>query len=483
MLKTFLSILIVFQPPDEAPTKKRIEETVMTVNKPFLHANRGNTGLIFALSAVPLILGAGAAIDMVRYNQAQTTLQAATDAAALAAINNPSITGVELTGMINDYLVNNGLNNAVDAVTEVTPNRDTATGAFSLTVKGKLNTSLMALAGINTMDVSAFAEAQSGNRALEVALVLDNTGSMNYDGRLPALKTAAQDLVDTLMKDKTASQYTKIGIVPFATYVNVGTANSSAAWLNLPASQTYSSDNCSYTYPNKTNCRMETASTTVDGQPSTYQYEACDWGTPEITCAPVSYSVSWAGCVGSRNAPRDETVADASVRYPGLSGVNCPAEILPLTDNHGLLTSKISSLWGSGDTYIAQGLLWGWNLLDPAEPFAGAMTSAEISDSNGVKALVLMTDGDNTRSASYPSHDNTDTAAADAKTAALCEAVKAQGIKVFTVALMVTNASSQKMLQDCASEPDMAFNAEDNAQMQQAFANIAGTLAAIRLTQ
>ena len=66
---------------------------------------------------------------------------------------------------------------------------------------------------------------------LRVALVLDNTGSMNEYNKIGNLKTAAQNLVTQLsgLAKKNGDVY--ISLVPFEVDVNVGTSNVNASWL------------------------------------------------------------------------------------------------------------------------------------------------------------------------------------------------------------------------------------------------------------
>ena len=78
---------------------------------------------------------------------------------------------------------------------------------------------------------------------LEVALVLDNSGSMDEYGsgsgqkRIALLKTAAKQLVDTLALQaaqiKQVAKPVQFSLVPFAASVNVGPENAGAAWMDV----------------------------------------------------------------------------------------------------------------------------------------------------------------------------------------------------------------------------------------------------------
>ncbi|MEE9315289.1 MAG: TadE/TadG family type IV pilus assembly protein [Rhizobiaceae bacterium] len=74
-----------------------------------------------------------------------------------------------------------------------------------------------------------------GNNTFEIALVLDNSGSMRYNGKIAALRIAAEDLVTTLhasVSNNGRPDPMQFSIVPFAATVNVGANNSNADWMD-----------------------------------------------------------------------------------------------------------------------------------------------------------------------------------------------------------------------------------------------------------
>ncbi|WP_265516624.1 hypothetical protein [Nitratireductor luteus] len=92
------------------------------------------------------------------------------------------------------------------------------------------------------MKINASSEVRLKN-TLEVALVLDNSGSMAYTGsgsgkkRIDLLKEASKELVKTLAAQagqmKQVSKPVQFGLVPFAASVNVGPENEGASWLDM----------------------------------------------------------------------------------------------------------------------------------------------------------------------------------------------------------------------------------------------------------
>jgi hypothetical protein len=356
-----------------------------------------------------------------------------------------------------------------------------------VTIKGKLNTSLMRVAGVNTMDLGAFSEVGLSSDGMEVALVLDNTGSMNDSNRLPALKTAAKQLVDEVFK-AAGKNYVRIGVVPFSEYVNVGMGNRNAPWINVPADSSTTTNQCWDTYPNatKSNCRMETSTWNNDGIPQTSTYEVCDWnyGAKVQQCGPVTNTLTWNGCVGSRSVTADVGIGDPATKYPGVQNVSCPTDLLPLSSNRAV-DAKIDDMNGVGNTYIPAGLVWGWNLLDPNQPFTEAKSASWMKQHGGTKAIVLMTDGDNTLTPTYPFHtpDGGNAAVANSKVTALCDNIKGEQITIYTVSLMVSNPVSKAMLVNCASDGNKAYAADDPAALAEAFKNITESLLALRFVK
>jgi Flp pilus assembly protein TadG len=463
--------------------------------KRFLKNTSGNMAIMFSICAVPILVASGVAIDSTRRNSSNMALQAATDSAALAAVSGKKnvLDDQKIIESVKSFLAANNADKTVVSVEVKDYGFNEDKTIYHVKMTGKMKTMFMGLAGYSTMDIGAYSQVEVGGSALEVALVLDTTGSMNQQGRLDGLKIAAKDLVQGLYKDKDANSYLKIGVVPFANYVNIGMNNRNKYWANVPADY-QDPESCYTSYPDAKygNCRVVTSTYQNcygggDGiAPTCYwttgSYTACDvisYGKAVKTCYPGT-SHKWNGLVGSRNNDADITGTE---KYPGLMDLVGPNEITELTDNQGKVISAIQTLTADGETYIPSGLLWGWNMLESAEPLTGSKTKVEMTKVKGIKAMVLMTDGDNTKSVYGTYHNGGDGAAADAKTAQLCENIKADGIKLYTIAFKVGKSSSLQMLKACATDPSYAFDAQDNTALKNVFNLIAGSLATLRLTK
>jgi hypothetical protein len=127
---------------------------------------------------------------------------------------------------------------------------------------------------------------------------------------------------------------------------------------------------------------------------------------------------------------------------------------------------------------------------------------AAYDDEKYVKAIVLLTDGENDvnqggngiNESSYNAFGyaknghlgNTNgsnaNATLDAKTLTVCNAIKAKDIRLYTIGFQVSNAS-QALLQACATQPDMFYNSPNNSQLAAIFQDIAQGLSELRLAQ
>ena len=254
---------------------------------------------------------------------------------------------------------------------------------------------------------------------------------------MATLKIAANDLIDELMPAG-PSEKMKIGIVPYAQYVNIGSVKQGQPWLKSPSS---------------------------------------GWA-------------GWKGCVGSRSSPLDIEDGSYGTKIPAVHpdlipwvANTCPtAKVKELTKIKGGLKTAIDGMVADGYTYIPGGLVWGWRLLSDQAPFTeGAAVSNSIT-----KAIILMTDGDNTVKPVYPKHDicgNSCGSQADNITRNMCDNIKAAGITLYTVAFQVTPGSTgEGLMQYCASTPANYYPATSNAALKTAFKNIAKSLLRLRVT-
>ena len=460
----------------------------------FFVTRRGNVAMMFGLLLIPLLIGAGVAIDMLQYSLVKTRLSEAADAGLLAAARSksldPALTDKKAEEIARKYFDGNRDAGNVDILAfdfASVPGQD----AYRLQIDARVKHSLLPVVGKmhSPLSIDSLA-AVAPPRDLEVVLVLDNTYSM-VGAKLTSLKSAATDLVNTIMDDTPSS--VKIGLVPFSQYVNVGMSRRNASWMNVPNDYSDTNYQCWNTYPDRTesNCteRQETCERTRDGVTETWQCTKrdcdVDLGDAVEVCDDRTSNYTWRGCAGSREHPynvRDE-LYDARPT-PGLLNINCATELTPLTAVKATVTSAVNAMAVQGSqTYIPGGLVWGFRLLSSIEPFSEAITYTAMQDKGAVKALVLMTDGENTKSAQPPYHSKSGSTDADNLMDELCDEIKAVDIQIYTIAFEVSDTNTKTRLEDCATSTDNYFDASNAADLSSAFSSIATSLTELSLTR
>ena len=220
--------------------------------KEFRRLKRNSSGavtMIFAFAIIPLLLVMGIAIDFSRATSAKSRLQESADAAVLAAGSQPNGTQAQRLLLAANRVASNFGTSVEPAVqgsslcggslssclnlaptktlSNITVTESESPGTWSVSVTAQLQTAVMQLAKISTLNINASSQAQtigvSAAHPLEVALALDNTGSMANN--IQALRTAAQTLADTVMNAGGTSGVVRVSVVPYVAAVNPGLTN------------------------------------------------------------------------------------------------------------------------------------------------------------------------------------------------------------------------------------------------------------------
>ena len=210
--------------------------------KKFAEDQSGAAAMVLAVAAVPMVMVAGAAVDFGNAYSVQARLQAATDAAALAAGREANLPVADLERIADAYFKSNYGTPA---------NTEPPTMSLSINADGELRVDgqvkvknyLISLAGYEQTTVSASSQVTKDGTGLEVALVFDNTGSMGNQSRLSTLKVAARDFVNILFGPRETAKTLKIAVVPFSQFVNVGADKADQDWLDKGGLNTYSRAN------------------------------------------------------------------------------------------------------------------------------------------------------------------------------------------------------------------------------------------------
>lgn len=230
--------------------------------------------------------------------------------------------------------------------------------------------------------------------------------------------------------------------------------------------------------------------------------------TPTTGDASSLWGPALPGMIFTRNGGAGWTQAESYTTndYPNQSAYYCPvpATKLQAWPNAGSFESYVDTLTPSGNTYHDIGLLWGARLMSPTGLFA---SENALTPQGGdiQRNLIFMTDGDPCtgignyqaygvawfdRRQTDPNIAPTDgcttsgtlTQQVNARTVALCSAIKNKNITLWVVTFGSVASSTVTRLTNCAS-PDRYFSASNAATLQATFASIANQISQLRIVQ
>jgi hypothetical protein len=257
----------------------------------FKSDERGMFAVIFGVMAIVLVATAGAVVDFVTLQQARNRAQVALDAAALAL--QPRIfeddyeeedIRLQAEALVQERIADDRIVAGVDVI-------DTNPDDGSLYLEAFLDvpTYFVELVGVPQLSARLASEATRKKLALEVVMVLDNSGSMDREDRMDHLHDAATCATNILFFETcypavgaVPADNVKVGLVPFTTMVNVGPQYADAAWMDRDGLASKSNDN----FDND------------DNEDSAYP-----GGADRIGLFDSLTNVDWKGCMEARAYP------------------------------------------------------------------------------------------------------------------------------------------------------------------------------------
>ena len=441
----------------------------------FVADKDGNIAVIFAIALVPILGFVGAAVDYTRANTARSSMQAALDSTALMVSKDLSqgiITTSDISTKAQAYfnaLYTNSDAKSVSVSATYTPS--SATGSYvQVNGSGNVTTDFLKVAGFPTLNFNTSSTATWGSVRMRVAMALDNTGSMADDGKMPAMQSAAKNLIDQLSGLAKTAGDIYISIIPFAKDVNVGASNYNQSWVdftdwdNDPAS----SGTCS-----KSNRTTK----------STCEQHGGTW-TPDHS--------KWTGCVTDRDQNYDTTntaPTTSATRFPAqeysfygtkLCDVNTSPylqPIMPLSYDWSALKTLVGNMQPTGTTNQAIGMAWAWMSLTQSAPLNAPAKDPSYTYKD---AIILLSDGLNTEDRWYVS-----AAQIDARQRILCDNAKNAGITVYTIQVNTSIPAdpTSSVLQYCASGPENFFMVTTASQTAAVFSSIGTSLSKLRVSR
>lgn len=425
---------------------------------------RGNIGIAFVAASAALMMSAGFAVNLAQLSNTRSALSNALDSAITSTardITTGKIAAEDAGRVLEAFLKINTRDGYAtqDMVSIDTLRIDTAARTIEATASVEVALAFPVFSGGATRRVSAQSGSLYSDKRIEVAMMLDITGSMAGQ-RIRDLKDAARSAIDAFLagQDKTKPRV-RVALVPYADAVNTG--------------------------PLKNTVHVESSFTV---------------GEPPADTDPVAASSGWSdGCATERKGSQQFTDAG-----PSTAMVNrdvrlsfCPASPLaPLTGDAAALKKVVDGFVAHRDAYTAGhiGIQWSWYMLSPkwADALPASARPAAYGDTGVAKFAILMTDGEfNTAFAGVPESEFTkgrQQRRSRDYAERLCAEMKAAGIEVFTVGFMLQDVGdAKKILRGCAS-PDRAgvrhyWDTATGAELKEAFMSIAANIERLALTR
>ena len=482
--------------------------------KNFLESSGGNIAVTGAILMVPVMASLGAAIDYTIYQDQKNSVQQSLDAAGLAAGRYMN-TGAD-EAALKIYAEQFFKANLDDGIKDedITFDFDLEPGDSSVEPAIPTSIKLDATLTYDTLfgggmilgedkfihDVTS--KIALGNRTVEIALVMDNSGSMGSNNRLQTMKTETLALVETIFNASALTDLpdpVKFSVVPFAGTVNIGTNNWNRKYMDRKGWSSIAHENFDWdTYETNNQVRYKHAGfqEKIDGswdwltRVDVFDMMGVEWGgcvemrpwpyntTDDVVFANQSYnnvvnsldadgdgtndgndglfvhyfapdepdsSYAWKSG-GSTNHYWDDDgynnnyiydwkIADGSRIWANVhetdpvdphgeydwdnqinrtnwmfkyqsgeidvsdmdewEGPNYGCTVDPITElttNQNDVNDAINAMDANGITNIQQGLTWGWRTLTDNEPFT---TGRADDDTQNIKYIVLLTDGNN----------------------------------------------------------------------------------------
>lgn len=492
--------------------------------------------MMLALIAPMLIVAGAFAVDVATLMRSRAELQSVLDAASLAS-SRLSDAGTSRQETFQKFVAANIVNYPQLTDVVATLDVDEQLNSIKTTAKATANVALFFPQFFGRHQVHAQTGATESSNTLEVALVLDNTGSM-AGARISALRTAATALVNMLEATKTPQRKVHVAIVPFVTAVNVKGEEFDPSWIDT----TGLSSNNGLNFPLVNGKRVNHMDLfgqlktnwkgCVEARPGAYNVsdDVPDDSKPDTLFVPYfapddpgiakSPSSSYGNSsTDYNNSYLDDTLANGTVdpigKYSDSSrkliseagpitvGPNraCPTPIVPLTDDFDKLRTAVSGLkeWNGSGTNVSEGLAWGMRVLSPQPPYTDG---AAFGTPGVTKAVLLLTDGENVvygaskqvTKSDYTSYgylasgrfgsDNQSTAArnVDGWVLNVCDKLKSNEVQIYTVLLQADTAANRALYTKCASSAANYYPTNDVSQLQSVFLNIGSKISQLRLT-
>lgn len=463
----------------------------------FIRDRRGVVGFYFAIVIGLMVVLSVAALDLIRYHLIRTRLAQAADAGLLAAGRSLGSPDWQKVGVA---YFNANMNDSLGGGVSLAPEEFKATSLslgvdeVALHIKTSVRLWSAGLIDLAALDVDFESKARRRALSMELAMVLDNTGSMLTNDNIGALRKDALSLLNIIANGQTSGTLSNVSVavVPYSAAVNAGAeAKTLITDVAYAPTEPLGWHGCIIEPPG--------SYTLANSPPATSGWRAYQYPKGVDNNFKLDDSTS---------VRQDWTYGNGSTG----PNIGCPTAITPLTQNITTLRTALNAMqaWSRGGTLSDVGMAWGLRVLSPEPPFT---QGSAWNTPSMAKAVVMMTDG----AAGYfkltgkasPNEENTDvrsdyaaygrvdqygllgvsdkdsaTSKINERLKNLCSTMRTKyGIQVYTITFGGLDETTKSTYRNCASSPANYYNAPDQVSLENAFRSIGGALSELVLVQ
>ncbi|TGU91062.1 VWA domain-containing protein [Mesorhizobium sp. M00.F.Ca.ET.151.01.1.1] len=473
----------------------------------------GNFAVLFGFAASVLALVAGFSVNVTQLYNAKSSLQGVVDAAVTSTardLTTGAIKEADANKSVQAFLEANSTAGMLHAgqivLDKLIVDRTANTVQADAHVDVDLYFPLFSTGAMQR--VGASTTALYSDKQIEVAMMLDITGSMAKRGnvnKIGDLKAAARNAVQTMLENQDSKNpRVRVAIVPYASGVNAGKL----------AENVYAEKQGSSELPPVAGSSLLVAKTGKNLLPSFSDYISIVGAAmprPD-SCATERKNKNGDADLSADGPDTVRTDRNGKKYYAlvnrddhlGGEGMNrCPdAQVIPLTADSDALLDSIDDFRAGGYTAGAIAIQWTYYMLSPQ--WRSAIKNAGLgngaSNANGkkiAKVAILMTDGQfNTAFAGAAGSYNGQGNLARGNAETLCGNMKNDGIEIFTIGFDLNDKDmsaterdqAKAVLKDCSSKDSSAtekhyFEVSTGSELDDAFQEIIRNTEKVILTQ
>lgn len=435
----------------------------------------GNFTIMTAICSSALLLAVGLGVNVAQSYQVKSSLQIALDAAITSTARDLTIGAIKVedariavesflrANSDSKFSVQDGF--VLDAL-DIDP--------LTRTVRATAHANVaLAFPIFSTTDprVSIDSAALYSDRRIEVAMMLDITGSM-AGRKISDLKTAATGAVERLLEKNLDpnNPRVRVALVPYANSVNVGSDIAEKAVF------------------------VERNGNDRKQAPSSNDPRLVSSAHPDNCATERKGDYRYRNDGPSASMVNRDLLLDAYAKNYNTPTCSKKSVMVPLTADATKLTGTIGSFVAEGGTAGHIGIQWTWYMLSSQwADVVGQSAAPAPNDPRKIgKYAILMTDGE--FNLGYDGADDVKevygTAAKHRSmphATALCEAMRNDGIEVFTIGFDLKEEDAKDVMRNCATPDKSSFRhyyeAATGEQLKAAFDTIVANIEGLALTR